>query len=68
MLISRRITQIEACIDEWSSGERCDVPFGEPVYRPIYALHLSQLRKFEERTQNHEIMPKLLARFTKHGR
>ncbi|KIJ11287.1 hypothetical protein PAXINDRAFT_84697 [Paxillus involutus ATCC 200175] len=62
------LTVIEACIDEWSSGEQCDILFNEPIYKPIYQLHLSQLRKFREYTKDHAILPKLLKRLNDSGR
>ncbi|KAF9235432.1 hypothetical protein BU15DRAFT_51404, partial [Melanogaster broomeanus] len=62
------LTVIEACIDEWSSGERCDIQFNEPIYKPVYHIHLAQLRKFAEYTKAHEILPKMLKRLNDSGR
>ncbi|KIK79384.1 hypothetical protein PAXRUDRAFT_36458 [Paxillus rubicundulus Ve08.2h10] len=62
------LTVIEACIDEWSSGERCDIQFNEPIYKPVYHIHLSQLQKFAEYTKTHEILPKMLKRLDDSGR
>ncbi|KAF9237172.1 hypothetical protein BU15DRAFT_33072, partial [Melanogaster broomeanus] len=45
------LTVIEACINEWSSGERCDIQFSEPVYKPVYRTHLAQLHRFGEYTK-----------------
>ncbi|KAF8833123.1 hypothetical protein BDN67DRAFT_860331, partial [Paxillus ammoniavirescens] len=45
------LTVIEACIDEWSSGEWCDIQFNEPIYKPIYHIHLAQLQKFGKYTK-----------------
>ncbi|KIJ09548.1 hypothetical protein PAXINDRAFT_17359 [Paxillus involutus ATCC 200175] len=61
------LTVIEACIDKWSSGKQCDILFNEPIYKPIYQLHLSQLRKFGEYMKDHAILPKLLKRLNDSG-
>ncbi|KAG6375838.1 hypothetical protein JVT61DRAFT_2697 [Boletus reticuloceps] len=61
-------TQVEACIDEWSSGDRNDIPFNEPTFRPVYQNHLNQLQKFAALTKDHEIMPKLLSHLDNNGR
>ncbi|KAF8415943.1 hypothetical protein L210DRAFT_3430169 [Boletus edulis BED1] len=62
------LTVVEACIDEWSSGDRNDIPFNEPTFRPVYQNHLNQLRKFAALTKDHEIMPKLLSHLDNNGR
>lgn len=31
-----RCRQIENCIDEWSTGSPCAVPFTEEAYKPVY--------------------------------
>ncbi|KAF8122192.1 hypothetical protein EV363DRAFT_1183461 [Boletus edulis] len=62
------VVSVEACIDEWSSGDRNDIPFNEPTFRPVYQNHLNQLRKFAALTKDHEIMPKLLSHLDNNGR
>ncbi|KIJ15258.1 hypothetical protein PAXINDRAFT_11800 [Paxillus involutus ATCC 200175] len=68
MALILTVTQIEACIDKWSSGEQCDIPFNEPIYKPIYQLHLSQLCKFGEYMKGHAILAKLLKCLNDSGR
>ncbi|KAH7904151.1 hypothetical protein BJ138DRAFT_1019520 [Hygrophoropsis aurantiaca] len=60
-------TAIECCIDEWASGTRTEVSFTEEGYKEVYDRHVANLRKFDEHTRAHEILPTLLQRLHDSG-
>ena len=57
--------QTENCIDEWQTGEHVDVQFTATAYKHKFNAHLKQIIEFEKKTQESEIIPRLLKHILK---
>ncbi|KAG1887610.1 hypothetical protein F4604DRAFT_1916411 [Suillus subluteus] len=51
--------KIECCIDEWLTGVKEDIKFSSAAYAPVYQVHLTSLRRFDERTSAYKLLEKI---------
>lgn len=60
IICSNLYQQAENCIDEWQTGEHVDVQFTATAYKHKFNAHLKQITEFEKKTQESDIIPRLL--------
>ncbi|KAG1858161.1 hypothetical protein F4604DRAFT_1931188 [Suillus subluteus] len=58
-LLALILTAIECCIDEWLTGVKEDIKFSSAAYAPVYQVHLTSLRRFDERTSAYKLLEKI---------
>ncbi|KAG1890065.1 hypothetical protein F4604DRAFT_1914615 [Suillus subluteus] len=58
-LLALILTAIECCIDEWLTGVKEDIKFSSAAYAPVYQVHLTSLRRFNERTSAYKLLEKI---------
>ncbi|KAG1867731.1 hypothetical protein F4604DRAFT_1927535 [Suillus subluteus] len=58
-LLALILTAIECCIDEWLTGVKEDIKFSSAAYAPVYQVHLTSLRHFDERTSVYKLLEKI---------
>jgi hypothetical protein len=51
--------QIECALDKWRSGSYSAVAFTSSEYKPIFDNALEMLKKFDEDTREHKLLPRI---------
>jgi Domain of unknown function (DUF6532) len=51
--------QIECALDKWRGGSYSAVAFTSSEYKPIFDNTLEMLKKFDEDTREHKLLPRI---------
>lgn len=62
------ITVVENCIDEWQTGKHVDAQVTAAAYKHRFNAHLKQIIEFVKKTQESDIVPRLLKHMLKMAR